>query len=129
MRSVAALNGNSVTKSSGLWILVGADAVVHRLGHPVAHLAAFGLDPDLFKNVNPKAFVAGICFLIQRLDLLKDHRLKRCALRGGLRGEGNRASQGKQSCRWSQKCTHAKTAFADLLTGMSKLDRASQWRC
>ena len=62
MRSVAALNGNSVTKSSGLWILVGADAVVHRLGHPVAHLAAFGLDPDLFKNVNPKAFVAGICF-------------------------------------------------------------------
>ena len=32
-----------------------------------------------------------------------------------LRGEGNRASQGKQSCRWSQKCTHAKTAFADLL--------------
>ena len=42
----------------------GADAVVHRLGHPVVHLAALGLDPDLFKNVNPKAFVAGICFLI-----------------------------------------------------------------
>ena len=94
----------------------------------IGHLAALGLDPDLFKNVNPEAFVAGICFLIQRLDLLKDHRLKRCALRGGLRGEGNRASQGKQSCRWSQKCTHAKTAFAGLLAGMSKLDRASQWR-
>ena len=104
----------------------GADAVVHRLGHQVVHLAALGLDPDLFKNVNPEAFVAGICFLIQRLDLLKDHRLERCALRGGLRGEGNRASQGKQSCRWSQKCTHALTAFADLLAGMSKLDRASQ---
>ena len=43
--------------------------------------------------------------------------------------EVNRASQGKQGCRWSQKCTHAKTAFADLLAGMSKLDRASQWRC
>ena len=52
MRSVAALNGNSVTESSGLWILVGADAVVHRLGHPVVHLAVLGLDPDLFKIVN-----------------------------------------------------------------------------
>ena len=59
---MAALNGNAVTESSGLWILVGADAVVHRLGHPVVHLAALGLDPDLFKNVNPEAFVAGICF-------------------------------------------------------------------
>ena len=92
MWSVAALNGNAVTESSGLWILVGADAVVHRLCHPVVHLAALGLDPDLFKNVNTEVFVAGICFLIQRLDLLKDHRLERCALRGGLRGEGNRAS-------------------------------------
>ena len=64
MRSVAALNGNAVTESSGFWILIGADAVVDRLGHPVAHLAAFGLDPDLFKNVNPKAFIAGNCFAI-----------------------------------------------------------------
>jgi len=45
--------------------------VVHRHGHPVVHLAALGLDPDLFKNVNTEAFVAGICFVIQRLDLLK----------------------------------------------------------
>ena len=123
---MAALNGNAVTESSGGGIVVGsdpeihladalarhllegaehpagdhgADAVVHRLGHPVVHLAALGLDPDLFKNVNPEAFLAGICFLIQRLDLLKDHRLERCALGGCSRGEGNRASQGKQSCR------------------------------
>ena len=80
---MAALNGNAVTESSGLWILVGADAIVHRLGHPLVHLAALGLDPDLFKNVTPKALVAGICFVIERLDLLKDHRLERCALRGG----------------------------------------------
>ena len=53
----------------------GADAVVHRLGHPVVNLAALGLDPDLFKNVNPEAFVARICFVMKRLDLLKDHRL------------------------------------------------------
>ena len=64
MRSVAALNGDPVTESSGLWILVGADAIVHRLGHPLVHLAALGLDPDLFKNVNPKALVAGICFVM-----------------------------------------------------------------
>jgi hypothetical protein len=89
---VAALNGDPVTESSGLWILVGADPEIHRLRHPVVHLAALGLNPDLFKNVNPEAFLAGICFLIQRLDLLKDHRLERCALGGRLRGEGNRAS-------------------------------------
>ena len=64
VRSVAALNGNAATESSGLWILVGADAIVHRLGHLVVHLAALGLDPDLFKIVNPEAFVAGIYFLI-----------------------------------------------------------------
>ena len=62
MRSVAALNGDPVTESSGLWILVGADAVVHRLGHPVVHYAALGLDPDLFKNVNPEASVAESVF-------------------------------------------------------------------
>ena len=61
MCSVAALNGNAVTESSGLWILVGADAVVYRLGHRVVHLAGLGLEPELFKNVNPEAFVAGIC--------------------------------------------------------------------
>ena len=49
----------------------GADAVVHRLGHPVAHHAAFGLDPDLFKNVNPEAFVARICFVINGLTSSK----------------------------------------------------------
>ena len=103
MRSVAALNGDPVTESSGLWILVGADAVIHRLRHPVVHLATLDIDTDVFENVNPEAFIAGICFVTQRIDLLKDHRLERCALRGGLRGEGNRASQGKQSCRWSQK--------------------------
>lgn len=123
---MAALNGDPVTESSGLWILVGADAVIHRLCHPIVHLAALGLNPDLFKNVNPEAFIAGICFLIQRLDLLKNHRLERCALGVGLRGESNLASQGKQSCRRSQKCTHAKTAFADLLAGISNLDCASQ---
>ena len=64
MRSVAALNGNAATESSGLWILVGADAIVHRLGHLVVHLAALGLDPDLFKNVNPEASLGGICFLM-----------------------------------------------------------------
>jgi len=64
VRSVAALNGDPVTESSGLWILVGADAVVHRLGHPVVHYAALGLDPDLFKNVNPEASLGGICFLM-----------------------------------------------------------------
>ena len=94
---MAALNGHVVAQSSGFWILVGADAVVHRLGHPVVHLASLGLDPDLFKNVNPEAFVAGICFVMSRLDFLKDHRLERCALRGGLRGESNRASQAEQS--------------------------------
>ena len=99
MRSVAALNGDPVAESGGCRVVVGADAVVHRLGHPVVPLAALGLDPDLFKNVNPEAFVAGICLLIERLALLKDHRLERCALCGCSRGEGNRASQGKQSCR------------------------------
>ena len=64
MRSVAALYGNAVTESSVLWILVGADAVVHRPGHPLVHLTAFGLDPDLFKNVNTEALVAGICFVM-----------------------------------------------------------------
>ena len=29
MRSVAALNGNAVTESSGLWILIGADPEIH----------------------------------------------------------------------------------------------------
>ena len=101
MRSLAALNANAVTESSGLWILVGGDAVVHRLSHPAVHLAALGLDPNLFKSVNPDAFVASICFETLRLDFLEDHRLERCALRGGLRGESNRASQGEQSCRWS----------------------------
>ena len=100
---MAALNGNAVTESSGLWILVGADAIVHRLGHPLVHLAALGLDPDLFKNVNPKSLVAGICFVIERLDLLKDHRLERCALRGGLRATGparaSRAAAGARSAR------------------------------
>ena len=62
MRSVAALNGDPVAESGCCRVVVGADAVVHRLGHPVVHLAALGLDPDLFKNVNPEAFVAGICF-------------------------------------------------------------------
>ena len=62
MRSVAALNGDPVTESSGLLILVSADAVVHRLGHPVVHYAALGLDPDLFKNVNPEASVAESVF-------------------------------------------------------------------
>ena len=100
------------------------------IGHlAVAAVAEFeeGLDPDLFKNVNPEAFIAGICLVVRGLDLLKDHRLERCALRGGLRGEGNRASQGKQGCRWSQKCTHAKTAFPRLLAGILKLVRALQW--
>ena len=89
MRSVAALNGNAVTESSGLRILVGADPEIHladalarhllegaehsagahgRLQLFIGHLAALGLDPDLFKNVNPEAFIAGVCFLIERLD-------------------------------------------------------------
>ena len=29
MRSVAALNGNAVNESSGLWILIGADTEIH----------------------------------------------------------------------------------------------------
>ena len=144
---MAALNGDPVTESCGLWILVGADPEIHLADalarhllegaeHPagahgglqlfIGHLAALGLNPDLLKNVNPEAFVPGICFVIMRLDLLKDHRLELCALGGGLRGEGSRASQGKQSCRWSQKCTHAKTAFAYLLAGMFRGVRASQ---
>ena len=60
------------------------------------------------------------------LDLLKDHRLDRFGLRGDLWGEGNQASQGKQSRRRSQKCTHAKTAFTDLLVGMIRVVLASQ---
>ena len=103
MRSVAALNGNSVSESSGLWILVGADPVVDRLGHPVVHLAALGLDPDRFKNVNSEAFVADICFVMQRLDFLKDQRFERGALRGGLRAtapaRASRAAAGARSAR------------------------------
>ena len=80
---MAALNGNAVTESSGLRILVGAGPEIHladalarhllegaehsagahgRLQLFIGHLAALGLDPDLFKNVNPEAFVTGICF-------------------------------------------------------------------
>ena len=66
----------------------------------IGHLAAFGLNPDLFKNINPKALVAGIRFVIDRLDFLKDDRFESCALRGGVRGEGNRASQ--RSGPWSK---------------------------
>ena len=81
VRSVAALNGDPVTESGGLWILVGADpeihladalalhllegaehptgdhgadAVVHRFGHPVDHLAALGLDRDLSRTSTPR---------------------------------------------------------------------------
>ena len=126
MRSVAALNGDPVAESRGCWIVVSSDAVIHRLRYPIFHLAALGLNPDLFKNINPEALVPGIRFVILRRDLLKDHRFERCALRRSVKGEGNRASQGKQDCRWSQKCTHVKTAFADLLAAIAELVRASK---
>ena len=48
------------------------------IGHlAVAVVAEFeeGLDPDLFKNVNPEALIAGICFVVRGLDLLKVHSL------------------------------------------------------
>ena len=38
MRSVAALNGNAVTESSGLWILVGADPEIHLADALARHL-------------------------------------------------------------------------------------------
>ena len=38
MRSVAALNGNAVTESSGLWILVGADLEIHLADALTRHL-------------------------------------------------------------------------------------------
>jgi hypothetical protein len=31
-----------------------------------------------------------------------------------------------QGCRWSQKCTHLKTAFPDQLAGIADLVRLSQ---
>ena len=38
MRSAAALNGNAVTESSGLWILVGADPEIHLADVVALHL-------------------------------------------------------------------------------------------
>ena len=38
MRSVAALNGDPVTESSGLWILVGADPEIHLADALARHL-------------------------------------------------------------------------------------------
>ena len=76
MRSVAALNGNAVTESSGLWILVGADPEIH---------LADALAPYLQEGSEHPAGAHG------RLQLFISN-----------------------------------LAVADLLGGMSKLDRASQ---
>ena len=43
MRSVAALNGDPVTESSGLWILVGADPEIH-LADALARLLLEGAE-------------------------------------------------------------------------------------
>ena len=45
MRSVAALNGNAVTESSGLWILVGADSKIHLADALARHLLEGGEHP------------------------------------------------------------------------------------
>ena len=89
---MAALNGDAVAEPSGLRVFVGPDSEIHLadalsshllkgakhaagpygrlqlfIGHlEVAAVAELeeGLNPDLFKNINPKALIAGIRFVI-----------------------------------------------------------------
>ena len=65
------MNGDPLAGSNGCWIVVGADAVIHRLRHLIVHLAALGLNPDLFTNINPEALVASIRFVIRGLTFSK----------------------------------------------------------
>ena len=105
MRSVAVLNGDPVAESSGCWIVVGADAVIHRLRYPEVHLTELGLNPDLFKNNNPEALVAGIRFVIRQLDVSKINALSVVLSAGALRvratgpARASRAAAGARSAR------------------------------
>ena len=108
MRSVAALNGNSVTKSSGLWILVGADPEIH-LADALARLLLEGAEHPAGAHGRLQLFIGHLA--VAAVAEFEEGLNGVAAGVAGVSGE-------KQ----------LETAFAGLLAGMSKLDRASQWR-